>query len=120
MSRMLRNDTPVEYITKDQSLIRELFNASVTPGLGVSLAEAEVEAGAATAAHYHGVSDEFYYGLEGRGVLFIDGVAHPLRRGMCYFLPKGSVHSLKAITRLRVLCVCSPGYSHEDTVLAGE
>ena len=120
MTGMLCNDNPVEYVTRDRSRIRELFNASLVPGLGVSLAEAVVEAGAGTEAHYHENCDEFYYGLEGRGVLFIDGVAHPFGKDACFRLPRGSVHSLRAMTRLRLLCVCSPGYSHEGTVLVGE
>lgn len=53
MSAAYTNDSPVCYVTKDKSGIRELLNAAIFPGLGVSLAEATVEARGCTEAHFH-------------------------------------------------------------------
>lgn len=111
------NAPPKEYITLDQSAIRELLNDAAAPGLGLSLAEALVEAGCATAAHYHDNFDEIYYCLEGDGVLHRDGTQHSFASGDYYLLPRGSTHFLEARTRLRLLCICSPGYTHDHTVL---
>lgn len=110
---------PEAYVTKDKSLVRELVHPAVAPGLGMSLAEAVVEAGAGTEPHFHMTFDEIYYCLEGAGVLHINGKSHPFSPGSYYLMPKGSVHHLTATTRLRVLCVCCPGYNHEETVLTG-
>ena len=111
------NEVPLEYVTKDFSLIRELLNADVIPGLGLSLAEAVVEAGQSTVAHYHQGFDEIYYCLEGEGTLHINERIFACCPDRFYLLPKGSVHFLEAASRLRVLCICCPGYSHEHTVL---
>lgn len=117
MPLVYTNDNPKEYITKDASLIRELMNADVVDGLGVSLAEAVVEPGGKTIPHSHTNCDEIYYCLAGDGTLSINGEAFPFSPHNFYLLPKGAVHSLEAKTRLRLLCICCPGYSHEDTRL---
>ena len=109
---------PDAYITKDKSLIRELFHPAFMPGLGVSLAEAVVESGTSTERHFHTSFDEIYYCLEGAGVLYINGAPHTFSPGAHYLLSKGAWHYVTATTRLTFLCVCCPGYSHEETVLA--
>lgn len=110
---------PAAYITKDGSLIRELIHPHSAPGLGMSLAEAEVEAGGRTGEHFHTSFDEIYYCLEGAGVLYVNGVPQPFSPGVCRLLPKGSAHYLTATMKLRLLCACAPAYSHEETVLLG-
>ena len=114
---MNHSRAPESYVTKDHSLIRELLHPARVPGLGMSLAEAVVEAGEKTADHRHHGFDEIYYGLEGEGVLHIDGAAHAFGPHDYYLLPKGSRHFLTAKTRLRLLCMCCPGYTHEGTEL---
>lgn len=109
---------PTPYVTKDGSMIRELVHPSMHPGLGVSLAEAVVEGGQSTEKHFHISFDEIYYCLEGAGVLHINDVPNPFAPGSYYLLPKGSTHYLTATTKLRLLCVCCPGYTHDDTMLA--
>ncbi|MDR1709457.1 MAG: cupin domain-containing protein [Candidatus Accumulibacter sp.] len=108
---------PQAYVTKDESLIRELLHPNDIPGLGMSLAEAVVEAGARTAAHRHPGFDEIYYGLEGEGTLHIDGQPHAFSPHRYYLLPRGALHWLQADTHLRLLCICCPGYTHEGTML---
>ena len=108
---------PMPYTTKDASLIRELLHPSFIPSLGMSLAEAVVEASGKTREHYHADFDEIYYGLEGEGTLYIDGEPHPFAPHICHLLPRGSAHYLEAATRLRLLCICCPGYTHDATVL---
>ena len=112
------NPSPEGYITKDKSTIRELLHPDFVSGLGMSLAEAVVEPGMGTAAHLHEDFDEIYYCLEGEGQLFIDGLEYPFTPHSFYLMPTGSIHSLKARTRLRLLCICCPGYTHRGTRLA--
>lgn len=109
---------PKPYVTKDGSLIRELLHPSLLPGLGMSLAEAVVEAGKRTERHFHMTFDEIYYCLEGAGVLYINDVSHPFSPGSYYLMPKGSSHYLTATIKLRLLCVCCPGYTHDETVIS--
>lgn len=111
------NPAPKAYRTKDKTDIKELLNAEVFPGLGLSLAEAALAAGGRSAEHRHPEFDEIYYCLQGRGVLFIDGAPHPFAPGDFYLLPRGSSHYLTAARDLRLLCICQPGYSHEGTEL---
>ena len=116
-SQHYTNENPREYITKDLSMIRELLHPDDIPGLKVSLAEAVVDAFQVTEKHYHTDSDEIYYCLEGSGILYIDDQAYDFSPQKFYLLPKNTTHYLKAQTRLRLLCFCSPAYSHEQTVL---
>lgn len=117
MSDSHKHDPSAPYVTKDASVIRELLHPSFVPGLGMSLAEAVVEAGGATLCHTHTDFDEIYYCLEGSGILYRDGEAIPFHKDGFHLLPKGTSHSLLAHTRLRLLCVCCPGYTHEKTIL---
>ncbi len=108
---------PEPYVTKDGSVVRELVHPRSFPGLGMSLAEAVVLAGGKTEAHFHTDFDEIYYCLEGAGVLYVNGEPQPFSPGVYRLLPKGSTHHLTATTTLRLLCVCCPGYTHEETVI---
>ena len=56
------------FVTKDGSTIREYFHTGLQ-----SLAEASLEAGAATQRHYHARSEEIYLIVEGDGELEVDG-----------------------------------------------
>ena len=109
------------YLTKDLSLVRELLHPAAAElrhlDLGMSLAEAVVEESALTASHRHEGFDEIYYCLEGAGVLYLGGEEHEFFPHSFYLIPRGTPHHLKAITRLRLLCVCAPGYTHEDTIV---
>ena len=61
------------FTTKDGSTIRSLLDLSNAPVAMQSLAEASLPAGTSTERHYHRRSEEFYYLLEGRGMMEIDG-----------------------------------------------
>jgi len=113
----IRTPVPEAYVTKDGSLIRELVHPFFEPGLGMSLAEAVVEAGGRTEAHFHTSFDEIYYCLEGAGVLYVNGESYPFSPGVFHLMRKGAMHFLTATTRIRLLCFCSPAYSHEETIL---
>jgi len=107
------------YVTKDGSRIRELVNPLLAPGLGMSLAEAEVAAGSRTEAHFHTDFDEMYYCLQGAGLLYVNNRSFPFSPGTYHLISKGSIHFLTATMTIRLLCICCPGYTHEETVLVG-
>lgn len=112
----IRNrEAQVPFTTKDGSTIRSLLDASNAPVEKQSLAEATLPAGAATDRHYHKLSEEFYYLLEGRGLMEIDGEEREATAGDAILIPAGARHQIRAIEPLRFLCCCAPPYSHEDT-----
>ncbi len=110
--------TQAPFITKDGSTIRSILDRTNAPVEKQSLAEAQVPAGGATQRHYHKLSEEFYFILEGRGQMEIDGETRDAGPGDAILIPAGSWHTITAGTALRFLCCCAPPYSHEDTYFA--
>jgi mannose-6-phosphate isomerase-like protein (cupin superfamily) len=103
------------FTTKDGSTIRSLLDRTNAPVQNQSLAEATLPAGAATERHWHKLSEEFYFILEGRGRMEIDGETAEVGPGDAILIPPGAWHQITAEQPLRFLCCCAPPYSHEDT-----
>jgi mannose-6-phosphate isomerase-like protein (cupin superfamily) len=112
----IRNrEAQAPFTTKDGSTIRSLLDLSNAPVAKQSLAEATLPVGAATDRHYHRLSEEFYYLLEGRGLMEIDGEEREACPGDAVLIPAGAWHQIRAIEPLRFICCCAPPYAHEDT-----
>jgi mannose-6-phosphate isomerase-like protein (cupin superfamily) len=112
----IRNrDQQVPFTTKDGSTIRSLLDLANAPVANQSLAEATLPAGGSTQRHFHRVSEEFYYLLEGRGLMEIDGDVQEVGPGAAVLIPAGAWHQIRAHEPLRFLCCCAPPYAHEDT-----
>jgi mannose-6-phosphate isomerase-like protein (cupin superfamily) len=62
--------------------------------------------------HYHKRATELYYVIEGEGVIVLDGVEQPIRKGSLVHIPPGVVHGAKG--RMKVLVVGIPDISDED------
>ena len=107
------------FITKDGSEIREWAGRAAAPAVNQSLAEASLPPGAATTEHFHRLSGELYLITQGTGRLRIEGEEREVRTGDCAVIPPGAKHKLwnTGDDVLRVVCACSPAYSHEDTIL---
>lgn len=107
------------FTTKDGSTIRSLLDRSNAPVANQSLAEATLAPGAQTTPHRHPRSEEFYYVIEGAGVMSIDGESSEVGVGDAILIPPGAAHTLKntGMSALTILCCCAPPYSHEDTEL---
>jgi mannose-6-phosphate isomerase-like protein (cupin superfamily) len=105
------------FITADGSTIRELCGIPTGGTTLQSLAEATLAPGQATERHYHAVSEEVYFILEGEGELELDGDVGEVRRGDAIPIPPGTWHTLRntGTVSLRLLCSCAPPYRHEDT-----
>ena len=109
-------DAQPPFTTKDGSTIRSLLDRANAPVANQSLAEATLPPGTATQRHYHRVSEEFYYLLEGSGLMEIDGATRTVGPGDAILIPPGAWHQITAgNTPLRFLCCCAPPYAHEDT-----
>lgn len=103
------------FTTKDGSTIRSILDRTNAPVRNQSLAEARVPAGASTQRHYHKLTEEFYFILEGTGTMEIDGEIRTVRSGDAVLIPAGAWHTISATENLRFLCCCAPPYSHDDT-----
>ena len=107
------------FTTKDRSEIRELAHPSWTPARNQSLAEATVPPHTSTTAHYHPLSEEIYFFTHGAGRMRLGADERQVAAGDCVVIAPGIEHKLfnDGVEPLRLLCCCSPAYSHEDTVL---
>ncbi|MCX7868431.1 MAG: cupin domain-containing protein [Terrimicrobiaceae bacterium] len=111
--RSLASQKP--FITADGSEIRSLLDRSNAPVVHQSLAEARLPAGGSTTRHFHRAAEEFYYVLEGRGLMEIGGETAQVGPGDAILIPPGAWHRIEAIEPMRFLCCCAPPYSHDDT-----
>lgn len=103
------------FTTADGSTIRSILDRTNAPVENQSLAEATVPTGTATDRHYHRLSEEFYFILEGAGTMEIDGKKREVGPGDAIQIPPGAWHQITATDTLRFLCCCAPPYAHEDT-----
>ena len=107
------------FVTKDGSEIRELLAHRNSCIRQQSLAEARVQPGQKTTPHYHPLTEEIYYLLEGTGRMHIGDEVRDVRPGDAIAIPPGAVHTIENTgrTTLKFLCCCAPGYEDADTVL---
>lgn len=105
------------FTTADGSTIRSILDRTNAPVENQSLAEATLPAGGATERHYHRLSEEIYFILEGRGEMEIDGESREVKPGDAILIPPGAWHQITALSDsgIRLLCCCAPPYSHDDT-----
>jgi mannose-6-phosphate isomerase-like protein (cupin superfamily) len=102
------------FTTKDKSEIKEFARSK-----NMSLAEAVIKAGQKTEYHFHKTSEEICYILEGEGLMEIEGEKEEISKDQVIVIPPGNKLRISSIGNnpLRFLCLCSPPYSDEDTVL---
>lgn len=107
------------YITKDGSLVRELMHPDVHKNTRLSLAEALVPEDKETFLHRHRTTEEIYHVTEGRGRMTLGHQEFEIKTGDTICILPGTPHRVKnsGAGPLRILCSCSPPYSHEDTDL---
>ena len=112
------NKAPV-FTTKDGSEIRELLAHRNSCMEKQSLAEARLPAGGETIRHYHKRSEEIYYLLHGEADMHVGGDTRRVGLGDAIAIPAGQIHYITnvGISELRFLCMCSPAYEDDDTVL---
>lgn len=68
-----------------------------------------------TDRHYHKISEEFYFLLEGNACMEIEGETRNVGPGDAILIPAGKRHQITAKSNLRFLCCCAPPYDHADT-----
>jgi len=116
----IRNSDEIEsFKAKDVSEIKEIFHPNNSELKTISIAEATVQVGESTEYHYHRISDEVYFILQGIGILEIEGEVEEVRENDCIFIPVRRKHKIKNIGKvpLKILCISSPPYSDDETAL---
>ncbi|MDA0812484.1 MAG: cupin domain-containing protein [Verrucomicrobia bacterium] len=103
------------FTTKDGSTIRSILDLTNAPVARQSLAEASIPDGGQTERHYHKLSEEIYFMLEGTASMEMDGDVRKVGPGDGILIPPGAWHQITALTAVRFLCCCAPPYSHDDT-----
>jgi mannose-6-phosphate isomerase-like protein (cupin superfamily) len=108
------------FTTKDGSTIRSILDRTNAPVQLQSLAEASLPPGGSTERHYHKISEELYFLLEGTGLMEIDGECREVASGNAILIPPGAWHQITGTgtADLRFLCCCAPPYDHSDTYFA--
>jgi mannose-6-phosphate isomerase-like protein (cupin superfamily) len=107
------------YRTVDGSEIRELMHPDQHGNAKQSLAEATVHPGQETLLHRHLRTEELYHITAGRGLMTLGEQRFEVSAGDTVCIPPGTPHCMAnvGVEPLRILCCCSPAYSHDDTVL---
>ena len=93
-------EAQLPFTTKDGSTIRSLLDRTNAPVQLQSLAEATLTFGQATERHYHRLSEEIYYLLEGTGEMELDGERQAVRAGV----PLKSLKTKRLTERELVFC----------------
>jgi mannose-6-phosphate isomerase-like protein (cupin superfamily) len=111
-------DVPA-YVTRDGSQIRELLHPATHGNRNQSLAEATVAPGACTLLHRHRVTEELYHVTHGAGTMTLGSETFAVGPGDTILIVPGTPHCIRntGTVPLRILCCCSPAYSHDDTVI---
>ncbi|HEX5393339.1 MAG TPA: cupin domain-containing protein [Rhodocyclaceae bacterium] len=109
----------VAYTTRDGSEIRELLHPAHHGARNQSLAEAIVAPGQRTLLHRHALTEELYHVTAGGGLMTLGDEQFSVIVGDTVLIPPGTAHCIEATGTepLRILCCCSPAYSHDDTEL---
>jgi mannose-6-phosphate isomerase-like protein (cupin superfamily) len=84
-----------------------------------SLARIVIPPGSSSSAHYHQVSQETYYILEGEGRMEVDGERTTLHPGQACLIEPGEVHQIgnQGVTDLVFIAVCVPAWIPEDSIV---
>ena len=117
--RIERLERTQPFITKDGSEIRELAGTPTGNSVNQSLAEATVPPGGETEAHYHELAEEIYLFTAGSGLMKLGDEEAEVSAGDTIVIAPGTPHKLwnTGSEPLKLLCCCSPPYSHEDTFI---
>ena len=104
---------------KDGSIIRELMHPAIHGNHNQSLAEAIVPKGSTTLLHRHRLTEELYHIAEGSGAMVGGDEQFSVAVGDTICITPRTPHQITntGAIPLKILCCCSPAYSHEDTEL---
>lgn len=104
----------------DGALIYELMNADERNRFDLALAIGSLPHVREALPHYHKISEEIYYIIDGLGKVRVGEKVFDVKKGSVVYVPVDQVHALQNESdseELRVLCVSSPAYRDGDFIL---
>jgi mannose-6-phosphate isomerase-like protein (cupin superfamily) len=106
------------FVAADLSEIRLLVDRVNMGIASVSLAHATVAPGDETVWHRLAGTDEIYFMLSGRGLIFVADDFREVRPGDTVWIPAGVRQKIRNLgsTPLTFLCACGPAYEPECEV----
>jgi mannose-6-phosphate isomerase-like protein (cupin superfamily) len=115
-----RNAVPA-FVGPDGGIIRELAASRNSSARKQSLAEATIPVGETVIEHYHKITEEFYYILDGTGLMEIEGEEREVGPGDTVIIVPGQRHKIANNGKipLVLLACCSPQWTAEDQILVG-
>jgi len=107
------------FSTMDGSAVRELMHPGTHGNQNQSLAEAIISVGHITRLHMHHSSEELYFITQGTGIMTLGNRMFLVKSGDTVLITPGTAHQIEnnGEIELKILCCCSPSYSHADTEL---
>jgi mannose-6-phosphate isomerase-like protein (cupin superfamily) len=105
-------------ITEDTTLSEPCYKVPNSTSVQ-NPAQLTVSPGVKTQAHRHQKSEELYHISQGSGRMALGERTFNVEVGDTVLIPPGTLHSIENISNepLKILCCCSPPYSHDDTEL---
>ena len=82
--------------TKGSLSFRTLFSREASGTNTLTTGVADLGPGEWLGRHRHD-STEVYYLIEGRGVVMLDGIEHPVSAGSSVFIPGGTEHGIRNV-----------------------
>jgi mannose-6-phosphate isomerase-like protein (cupin superfamily) len=107
------------FLGPDGSIIRELAASRNSSARRQSLAEATIPVGGAVTEHFHKTTEEFYYVLNGTGLMKIEDELREVGPGDTVIILPGKRHKItnNGQVPLVLLACCSPEWTAEDHML---
>ncbi|MCW8933677.1 MAG: cupin domain-containing protein [Gammaproteobacteria bacterium] len=120
MNKISHYNDLTAYITRDGSEIRELMHPNTHGNKSQSLAEAIVKPNEKTLLHKHLKSEEIYFIIQGNGKMNLNNETIQVTTGDTICIMPGTEHNIENTgnENLKILCCCSPAYSHDDTIIS--
>ncbi|MCJ7717784.1 MAG: cupin domain-containing protein, partial [Anaerolineales bacterium] len=114
-----KNEIQNEFVTPQGEIIYELIGVSELTGETThhSLAHIVIPSGKSCALHYHKISEETYYILNGEGWMRVDHEEFSLQPGQACLIEPGEKHQIfnRGEVDLEFLAVCAPAWVPEDS-----
>ena len=116
---VVNRNSAAAFVTKDSSTIRELMAPRNSEIERQSLAEAQIDVGGETQAHYHPNTEEIYYIIAGQGLMALEGEIREVGVGDSIAIVAGKKHQIRntGTETLTLLCCCVPAYQDLDTIM---
>jgi len=96
----------------------EMINAETAGTTKLSFAKLIIKPGESSRPHYHRVTEEIYYILDGFGTVIIGEEVFDVRQGHAVFLPIGVSHQIinKGNRDLVFVCADAPVFDPKDVI----